>query len=48
MTGYFAIDLLATGLVPTAEQTSFIYAYSGEHMTGPVPCAVVSEASLRR
>jgi hypothetical protein len=45
-TGYFALDLRAQNLVGTRPQTRFVYALSGEHLTGPVPTALVSEAML--
>ncbi|MCC7536816.1 MAG: hypothetical protein IT379_11410 [Deltaproteobacteria bacterium] len=46
VTGHFALDLLAMDEMPERAQTYFVYAFSGEEMAGPVPAAVVDEASL--
>jgi hypothetical protein len=45
-TGHFALDLLAQHLVGTRPQTYFVYAFSGEHLTGPIPTALITEAML--
>jgi hypothetical protein len=46
VTGHFTIDLLSTGMVGPEAQTYFVYALSGEHLTGPAPAALVSESQL--
>jgi hypothetical protein len=47
-TGYFAFDMLMLGDVAAVAQTTFIYAFSGELLTGPIPAAYVAESSLPR
>lgn len=46
VTGYFAIDLCTLGTLTGLHQTYFIYAFSREVMTGPVPMAFISEDQL--
>jgi hypothetical protein len=41
-TGYFSLDLLQMSGMPRTPQTYFIYAFSGEIMTDPLPCALVA------
>jgi hypothetical protein len=46
VTGYFTLDLIALGALGKTPQTSFIYAFSGEVLEGPVPAALISEDML--
>ena len=41
-TGYFALDLQKLGNLDALDQTYFIYAFSGEVVTGAVPMALVT------
>lgn len=45
-TGHFTLDLCKLTPAVTTPQTLFIYAFSGEVMSGPVPMAFVSKSSL--
>jgi hypothetical protein len=40
--------MLMLGDVAAVAQTTFIYAFSGELLTGPIPAAYVAESSLPR
>jgi hypothetical protein len=42
VTGYFSIDLQSLANLNSVDQTFFIYAFSGELVTGPVPMALVT------
>jgi hypothetical protein len=42
VTGYFALDLQTLANLNAIDQTYFIYALSGELLTGPVPMALVT------
>lgn len=44
--GFFRIDVLALDSAQLPPQTYFVYAFSGEFMTGPVPMALISEEML--
>jgi hypothetical protein len=46
VTGYFAFDLLAQKGIRPEAHTYFIYAFSGEHMFGPVSIGFVTESML--
>jgi hypothetical protein len=46
-TGYFSFDLMQEAQIrSSAAQTYFIYAFSGETVSGPIPSALVPEAWL--
>jgi hypothetical protein len=42
VSGYFSFDLQSLANVNVVDQTLFLYAFSGELVTGPVPMALVS------
>ncbi|WP_146662206.1 hypothetical protein [Enhygromyxa salina] len=42
VTGYFSVDLQQLGNLDAIDQTYFIYAFSGEVVTGPAPMALVT------
>jgi hypothetical protein len=44
-TGYFAIDLLTEKLIGPRTQTYFVYAFSGEHLVGPISAALVADTT---
>jgi hypothetical protein len=45
-TGHFAVDLLTDEDLPPEAQTFFVYALSGEILTGPTPVATVTPDML--
>jgi hypothetical protein len=47
-TGYFALDLRERHMIGTHPQTRFLYALSNEHLTGPVPTALVVDVDGQR
>lgn len=42
VTGYFSIDLQSLANLDAVDQTFFVYAFSGELVTGPLPMALVT------
>ncbi len=45
--GAFALDLRTIPGAPTGAETVFVYAFTGEHMHGPTPVGLVTQAQLR-
>jgi hypothetical protein len=42
VSGYFSIDLQSLANLDVVDQTFFLYAFSGELITGPLPMALVT------